>query len=198
MSVAFTDGPRGNLSDSLGGESRQVTGVLLAVLCNPPTGPRMGSTSVANLGVLRDMLGYHEVQIANLVPVATRSTSDLAGEWDSITRTDVARRIEAAARLADGVVVGWGVGQPAGWPRARWTDLTNAATSAIHVAGHEFMLHVGAHPRHPSRWRQFTGPTHKRFSGPDFGSRLLQALEQTQLGPATTPLVPISGARHHP
>lgn len=151
-------------------------GRLVAVLCNPSLRPAEQTTSWRNVEVLTSILECESFELANLIDHPTRSTVDLSDLAQAVSVDDVERRISNATQLATVVAVGWGARAPAGWRQRDWRNLVTAAARGLSTAGHARVVHVSNVPRHPSRWRQHTSPTHHRYAGSCFEERLAAAL----------------------
>lgn len=149
---------------------------LVALLCNPPTNRAVEQTITwKNLTVLAGLFGLADIEIVNLVSQATASTDHLFQFVGTVDYKVLATQTRIAARGAV-VVAAWGTDSPPGWPCGEWRKLVAAAMSGAEAAGQKQLVHIGPKTRHPSRWRQFTSPVHKRFSGATFEARLTEAI----------------------
>lgn len=127
---------------------------LLAVLSNPPTTP--GERTLGRIRLARDILGFDDVAVANLFPLPSRTTRDIA-ELGQMAAPWIAARTAVEEQLcaAGGVLLAYGLERPRGvagvWHREQLTWL-DAALGARALP----LFWVGGAPRHPSRWQRCT------------------------------------------
>ena len=150
---------------------------LVALLCNPPTNkPPEETITWKNLTVLAGLFGFANIEIINLVPHPTKSNRYLHPFAGTVGFEALLAKTQLAV-AGSTVVAAWGTTPPPGWPRDDWRKLISAAMTGAEAAGVDRLAHVGPKTRHPSRWRQFTSPVHKRFSGTSFEARLAEAVQ---------------------
>lgn len=152
---------------------------LCAVLLNPPlTSGTRTRAAVSRAGLI---LGGYGVTIANLVDVATSSSSSLANadlpadDWTA-TRPSLSR----AVNESDALLFGWGLTTRLGRARRAAEEQIEWLLDEASRAGHGGAWTVGE-ARHPSRWHQYTADLHGRTSGGSSDARLLEVLEMRPL-----------------
>jgi hypothetical protein len=124
-----------------------------------------------------ELLGSRGVTIANLVEVATSSSSALATtdipmeEWFA-SRLSLSR----AVNESDPLLFGWGLTTRLGRARAQAEEQIKWLVDEAYRAGHTDAWTIGE-TRHPSRWHQYTADLHGRTSGGSSEARLLEVLE---------------------
>lgn len=138
---------------------------LAAILASPPL--TTGQRTLARLEMAREILGYDDVVVANVVDVATRSTGELAtvgGEPDVWVRARP--QLRAAITQADVVMLGYGCTEPSGPARLHFRAQAAWLQDLVNQLGLPVVM-VGNAPRHPSRWQRWTSRQHPDLAFPD-------------------------------
>ena len=152
-----------------------------SILLNPP---RVGGGGVTrrSLNAACKALGATDVEIVNLVGIATRDLPGLNDAASEPTAWLAARRdLTSALVQADGLLFGWGLGgfrQPV---RDLYRDQVRWMIEASLGAGHVTAWMMDGAPRHPSRWPQYLGPVRGRFLESTFEGRVASALRSEPL-----------------
>lgn len=127
---------------------------LVVVGSNPPT--TSGQRTLRRVEVVREVLGFQTVEMANLFPFPTYRTSGLSDVGQTKEGWLEARhQMRAAIERASGVLLAYGLGQPTGAARhhhrmqVAWLD-------QLLVSEQVAVWWVGGQPRHPSRWHRHT------------------------------------------
>lgn len=149
---------------------------LCAVLLNPPL--TSGNRTRMAISRAAELLGsYGGVTIANLVDVATSSSSALATAGVPVEEWFAARpSLSRAVSESDALLFGWGVTARLGRARRPAEEQIEWLLDEASRAGHSEAWTVGD-ARHPSRWHQYTADLHGRTSGGSSEARLLEVLE---------------------
>lgn len=148
---------------------------LCAVLLNPPL--TSGTRTRSAVSRAAELLGGYGVTIANLVNVATSSSSALSitgipsEEWIA-ARPSLSRAVSDSQAL----LFGWGLTSGLGRARRAAEEQIEWLLAEASRAGHHGAWTVGD-ARHPSRWHQYTADLHGRTSGGSPEARLLEVLE---------------------
>jgi hypothetical protein len=151
------------------------SGVLLAVLLNPPEGAS-GVRTRSAIEAARHALGFQSVEIANLCCDPTLSVLELNALGHDRGWVGARADLLDALHRADGVLAGWGIAGLSGKARrARDSQVGWLLQEADRVGLTHFWT-VGGVPRHPSRWHQYVADKHNRTSGGSFVERLRQVL----------------------
>jgi hypothetical protein len=127
---------------------------LLVVGSNPPT--TSGSRTLARSEQARSILEFDEVLIANLFSLPTYRT----GMIDSLGLApkgwvDARPALLEALGQSSGVLLGYGVGRPAGEAGTHHADQVRWLLDHLRSRGLPVWW-VGGAPRHPSRWQRYT------------------------------------------
>lgn len=152
---------------------------LCAVLLNPPL--TSGTRTRMAISRAGELLGDYSVTIANLLHVATSSSSALATsgipveEWIA-TRPSLSRAVSGS----DALLFGWGLTARLGRARRAAEEQIEWLLDEASRAGHSGAWTVGE-ARHPSRWHQYTADLHGRTSGGSSEARLLEVLQMRPL-----------------
>jgi hypothetical protein len=146
--------------------------VLLAILASPPL-TTSGDRTRARLHLAAELLGYDQVELANLLSSATSTVLEISVVGASAEPWDRARPdIDGALERATGVLLGWGCSEPNGLARLHHRRQT--AWLAVRTAAHDLpRWTIGGAPRHPSRWQRYT---HRTFPGVEFRDAVRRAL----------------------
>ncbi|WP_127544116.1 DUF1643 domain-containing protein [Actinoplanes sp. OR16] len=155
-----------------------------ALLLNPPQGVDHTATiSWRNLQVALPIVGCDSMQIANLFTMATRDLLEINKFGVEQQHWLTARpAIKSVVRSCDEILLAWGVGSGfVGRTRQHYQSQVRWALDQIAQAGHEQVWTVLGLPRHPSRWRQFTGPERAIASGANFQDRLETVLRRSYI-----------------
>ena len=151
---------------------------LTAFLLNPPIGKSATST-VTYAGVVgaQRALGASGLHLTNLLAVPTRDLTEIA-TVAAAEETWVAAReqLEQAVDRADCVLLGWGLGGVGGRAGLHFRNQQAWVLGRLLDAGHRSAWTVGGSPRHPSRWRQYTGTQRGIAVGESFEHRLASVL----------------------
>lgn len=133
-------------------------GRLIAILANPPlTG---GDRTRARVDRVRSMLGHQSAEIVNLFPEATHRTGAITRlGTDEALWVSARPSIESALTMADSVLLGYGLDEPAGAARSYHRAQVNWLYGALRVRKLPTYV-VGEGPRHPSRWQRYTSRRH--------------------------------------
>ncbi|MCI9872782.1 DUF1643 domain-containing protein [Arthrobacter humicola] len=129
-----------------------------AVLFNPPLSS--GARTIARVALAAKLLGHHEVVIANLFPVPTKSVLEVntIGKdfdlWLS-ARSDIAERLAAGGDA----LLAYGCQEPVGEVRAHFRAQIAWLRQELHDSG-STIWSVSDQPRHPSRWQRHTARSH--------------------------------------
>lgn len=163
------------------GETRS-GGHLAAILLNPCIGSPFGSTSFQMVDEARQVLAFESCGIANLFSRPTRDITGITAEGSDWRLWSIARpALEEAIASADGLLIGWGLGGLGGDARINFLRQVRWTRRVMAEQGHTFYWQVGDGPRHPSRWRQYLGPTRGVTTGATRHERLSQALQVVSL-----------------
>lgn len=132
--------------------------VLGAVLANPPTSN--GDRTIRRVELAAQLLGFADVQIANMFAVPTVAT----GQIDQVGRETsgwlgARPALATLIREADGLLLAYGVREPSGPARAHYRDQVTWLTGQVHASGLPAWW-VGDGSRHPSRWQRWTHRAH--------------------------------------
>jgi len=128
--------------------------ILVAVLSSPPL--TTGERTRARVDLARELLGFDDVVLVNLIRVATHSTGDLSqvgrdlGVW-----LEARPAIAEAVAVADAALLGYGCTPPIGPARQHFKAQENWLAGLLDRLGVEVIM-VGGQPRHPSRWQRWT------------------------------------------
>jgi hypothetical protein len=129
-------------------------GALVCVLANPPT--TSGARTLGRVGRAAELLGYRDIEVVNLFPLATYRTGGINGLGTEAAHWHHARRpIEEALNRAAAVLIGYGTTEPAGLARGHHRDQVAWLRQRI-VERKLPTYQVGDGPRHPSRWQRWT------------------------------------------
>jgi len=135
-----------------------MTGTLLCVLANPPLTD--GHRTLARVDQLRTLLGYDDVLVMNLFPVATRDVVAISREG-ALQRPwlEVRPLLAEAVQECDGALLAYGVSEPTGDARTHHREQVQWLND--HLAASSKTTHtIGAAPHHPSRWQRWTSRAH--------------------------------------
>lgn len=115
----------------------------------------------------REILGYDDVVIANLVNIATHSTGELATVGREAEVWERARPLLLkAVYQADVVMLGYGCTEPSGPARLHLRAQAAWLQDLVNQRGLPVVM-VGGEPRHPSRWQRWTSRQHPDLPFPD-------------------------------
>ena len=128
--------------------------MLLAILATPPE--TSGERTLKRLELARQLLGFSEVRVVNVLDVATFRTNGMStagkdpGPW-------LESRPAITAGIADchGIILGYGVTEPTGNARAHYREQLDWLWSEL-CASESPIWSVEMPPRHPSRWHRLT------------------------------------------
>ena len=159
-----------------------------ALLMNPPSGN--GEQTKRHLTIAQELLGCKQTEIANLLAIATVSTSQVRSAGADWSAWEAARpTLESVIRNCDVLLIGWGVAVQGPDARRNFVRQVEWVFEMISRAGHNEYWRVGAQPRHPSLWHQFVSDRHGRTIGGTFSERIGQVIERVPVygigGPAT-------------
>lgn len=143
---------------------------LLVVGSNPPT--TSGSRTLARAEQARSILELDKVLIANLFSVPTYRTGGISS-LGSMPQgwADARAALLEGLDQSSGVLLGYGVGRPAG--EAAWHHDDQVQWLEMHLRSRELPVWwVGGAPRHPSRWQRYTSRAHP-------GDAFVRALEKS-------------------
>lgn len=149
-------------------------GRLTAILLNPPLG-RDPTCTVTYQTLLETLpvFACDTLAIVNLFAVPTR---DLPGVNEAGGRADgwlrARRDLTRTLAKADCIVAAWGVGGLAGDARRNLAWQVAWVSRVAHELGHRLWWQIGGRPRHPSRWRQYVGPTRGVATGSNYADRI--------------------------
>lgn len=146
-------------------------GVLLAILATPPE--TSGERTLKRLELARQLLGFREVRVVNVLNVATFRTngmSTVGKEPEPWLQSRLA--IFNGIAECDGVVLGYGVSEPSGTARGHYRNQMEWLWGQLDVLAAPIWS-VELPPRHPSRWHRLTSKT---SPGSDFQTMLPSVL----------------------
>lgn len=131
---------------------------LLVVGSNPPT--TSGSRTLARAEQARSILEFDKVLIANLFSVRTYRTGAISSLGSKLQGwADARAALLEGLDQSSGVLLGYGVGRPAG--KAAWHHDDQVQWLEMHLRSRELPVWwVGGAPRHPSRWQRYTSRAH--------------------------------------
>jgi hypothetical protein len=128
--------------------------MLVCVLANPPT--TSGVRTLGRVGQAAQLLGYGDVEVVNLFPLATYRTGGINDLGAEAEHWHHARGpIEEALNRAAAVLIGYGATEPSGVARGHHRDQVAWLRQRI-VERRLPTYQVGDGPRHPSRWQRWT------------------------------------------
>lgn len=145
---------------------------LLVIGSNPPT--TSGSRTLARAEQARSILGFDQVLLANLFSLPTYRTGAI-GALGSTPHgwADARPPLLEALEQSAGVLLGYGVGRPAGEAATHHADQVRWLEN--HLRSQELPVWwVGGAPRHPSRWQRHTSRAHP---GETFATALKKSLQ---------------------
>ena len=155
--------------------SGEVDGGVVAILLNPPRGRELQETTThravaAAAGVLGSRIVRHRQPLADrdARPPGHQSRGDRSSSLACLPSITMEHRL----RDAGSIVAGWGMGGISGPARRHYRAQVNWLLELFYSQGHMDVWTVGGAPRHPSRWRQFTGPSRGHAVGDTFEERL--------------------------
>lgn len=147
---------------------------LLAVLLNPPSASSGARTRNA-VALAGQILGFDNVEIANLTNVATPTVVEL-NRIDQDGWFEARDELRVRLRGADALLGGWGTTGLHGPARRSLLTQVSWLAQESSAAGMPEMWTVGGQPRHPSRWHQYVSDKYGRATGATFHHRLSQVL----------------------
>ncbi len=146
-------------------------GVLLAILATPPE--TSGERTLKRLELARQLLGFREVRVVNVLDVATFRTNGMSTAGKELEPWLQSRpAIRDGIAECDGVVLGYGVSEPSGTARGHYRNQLEWLWGQLDVLAAPIWS-VELPPRHPSRWHRLT---YKTLPGSDFQTMLPSVL----------------------
>ena len=122
------------------------------------------------------LLGADDLVIANLIPVALRSTTDQRVQSVSTRRWGEARsHIESLLDPGDIVLLGYGTTEPSAPARERFRGQVAWLHSMLCERDLR-VVQVGDRPHHPSRWHRYT---RRKYPNLDFPAALRIELSES-------------------
>lgn len=157
-------------------------GRLVAILANPPL--TNGTRTLRRVELAAGILGFADVEIANLFALPSHATSAIAELGRTETGWLQARpKLAASINSAQGVLLAYGATSPIG--EARFHFRQQVAWLEEQIADHSVSSwHVGDGPRHPSRWQRWT---HRAYPEVPFIEALRESIVQVRPSPARAP-----------
>lgn len=154
---------------------------LIAVLLNPVRHNRVTVTE-RNTRLAAAELGFGSVEIVNLSSVPTRDISELSRLGSDPRGWQRSRPpLRRALQRGDSLLFAWGTTRLTGPARSHQRHQIEWLLQVAEVSGHRAALVLDGLPRHPSRWHQYVGPTHGRYTGDTLAERLAEALKEEPL-----------------
>lgn len=155
------------------------SGVLLAVLLNPPSSTTGVRTRNA-VNLAGEVLGFPRIEIVNLVSTATPTVLELNDQpldaW-----LNARPHLSLGLRKASAILAGWGTTGLSGDARAARAYQVDWLLDEAAKVGIYDLWTVGGRPRHPSRWHQYVSGKHGRTAEGSFAQRLAQVLTKLPL-----------------
>lgn len=165
-------------------------GSLLAILANPSTGT--GARTTKRVHLAAQLLGFDEVIIDNVFPVASHTTNEIAALGADPDPWIAARSsLSDSMKRADCVLLGYGCKRPAGQARHHFDSQIEWILEELRKECLDVWM-VGERPHHPSRWQRYTART---FPDLDFDQALPGAL--TRIDPFSALLPRSKGQQAH-
>ncbi len=163
--------PSNSAEPESSGSALEPATVLLAILATPPE--TSGERTLKRLEMARQLLGFSEVRVVNVLDVATFRTNGMstAGQ-DPEPWLRSRPAISAGINDCDGIVLGYGVGEPTGAARIHYREQLAWLWNRLDVLTAPIWS-VELPPRHPSRWHRLT---YKTSPGSDFETMLSTVL----------------------
>jgi hypothetical protein len=133
-------------------------GTLVAILANPPLTD--GKRTLRRVDLAAELLGFHDVAVANLFSVPSHATGAIA-ELGTTEEGWLAARssLDASLGMAKGVLLAYGAASPTGEAGLQFRRQVSWLLSRISAMALP-TWHVGDGPRHPSRWQRWTYRAH--------------------------------------
>lgn len=153
---------------------------LLIVLLNPP--PRADTVTERNVAAAAAALAAPSASIVNLCQLTTTDLPTLshqaigASDWLA-ARSTIGAALETHART----LFAYGLGGLTGASRLHFQEQLSWLHGVAVASGHSSAFMLGGQPRHPSRWRQYLGPSRALYGQATFEERLRAALIPTPL-----------------
>lgn len=145
---------------------------LLVVASNPPLTP--GTRTENRIELVRQILGFETVRIANLFSVPTRQSGEMRHAGREPHGWLAARpALEGGIGRASAVLLAYGVGKPSGPAGEHHSAQVLWLEERIAQRQLPVWL-VGGKTRHPSRWQRHT---YRTFPGEPFREALERSLE---------------------
>lgn len=153
-------------------------GRLVAILANPPLTD--GIRTLRRVELAAELLGFTDVEIANLFALPSHATSAIAELGTTETGWLQARpELSASINSAQGVLLAYGATSPIG--EARFHFRQQVAWLTEQIADRSVPAwYVGDGPRHPSRWQRWT---HRTYPEIPFVEALRKSI--IQVGPSS-------------
>lgn len=153
---------------------------VLAVLLNPPS-ISSGARTVRAVGLAQSILGFENVQIANLAATPTANVvqlnhSQVNPDWGTARIT-----ITQALTTTDGIIAAWGVSGLTGSARRGFEEQVSWFTATAIRSGFDSCWTVGGRPLHPSRWHQYVADKHGRTPSGTTEQRLRHVIQSTPM-----------------
>ena len=151
---------------------------LLAILANPAL--TKGTRTLRRVDLAASLLGFSQVNIANLFALPSHSTGEIAVLGAEEHGWLTARKLlEPKLASTQGILLAYGSTAPTGIARLHFRQQIEWLHSLI--AEHQVpSWHVGDGPRHPSRWQRWT---HRAHPGVPFAEALRESLVSVRTNP---------------
>lgn len=163
-----------------------VSGGLAVILASPPTTSGTRTLNMARRASA--ILGFDDLEVVNLFPIATRNTGEISVLGREETHwIDARPALELALSNSESLLAAWGVGTCNGTARRWWALQLEWIATTAPMFGHTKAWTLGPEPRHPSRWHQYVSDKYGRAGDGTTEMRLARALQHSALSALCLP-----------